>query len=1113
MRNRGKQPTAFGIMKEGKALHASSSGKIINGLSPQITGDCKIDENGIAAGYGNFKISTIDNQPADLKCFSFMFILLTSEPKIKFGIESQAKDVIQFDFANFLYLIRSELIKPQISFDGIDVSIRMFIEDEKLVFYINDVKLNYSKPMNFQSYSFFIEVQNDATFPTILATPFHHITTLDNNSNNFLAYYPKIFNHFWCFSDKYLYSETDHYIAVARGDTKYATISDEIQKLPGSNLIYYELTINSVESDSKFFFGFTNHEITLPWSSSKAFDSIPYFTFPDNKLSFGSHACYTISEKISQGTVIGFGIKAPVNNENENEKNSKAKKKKINENVFMIINGNEYKFKYALNGSIDDQKKKFNEHKHFYAFVASLCVNFQCFFNFGQNPFKYMDYLISNYNTFLPKGWSIYSPYYPVNWIRGPPPDRHVLNMFCPPNYSKKSFFGITSLQKILNNGCYEITILELVNGVIEGVPLHKKGDEVIAIGFSPLDYQIDQFVGWMRNSYAIHSDDGNVFLNDGTGINFGEHDKIKTGVTVMAKIESNILSFAVNNTLIEPNAIITNELYPSLSFQASPCFIINLGESPFFNNCSNDDNNTNVIIPNNNNNNAVNGKNSNTNPDNKNINKDHGVDSVLNYHLELNKKMQSKNGQLTVDGIVYRVTLFNKLVVMMNTKELIPFNLEVGDIIESRDRRFRGTIAGALNGRLYCYIEKYEGAFPLVETKPIDVALTYRVLHRQNKKCSYPVILYNSLVNIDVSRGNLEDLYPTDGGLSFFIGLTNRREFVFRPLVDFYNNESLLVLSKMPESIVMRKKKPGLLPLNTNSDSQSRFFLSNENFMNYVNEAENEDIYALPNMNSTPKTHSTFKTKNNIKFLDIVKILNDVTNYTADKTSSDMNINTAPLNNIQNWNDFPTENNLFNAYNNNDGENQNRVENENENEEENEEGEVVKNNDWSSVRNIALVVGKKDKDIIAWDGDQLIVVIPTHAKIIQEPFYPFGSHRSFSQLKRVSTGLFQGGVRYPPQYHGSCGDHLFQKSHKGKMYFQSGGGCKMPPFLYYFACSLNEKKKNPIQFRNFEKIDFLTVPFEYYEVDDDNENRNENEKNRLTTERPFNGVCLYTLK
>lgn len=1187
-----KKNTSFGVIKEGKALQASSSNKLISNISPKITGNCKIDSNGIAIGYGNFKISTIENQDNKINCFSFMFVRLSSSPKIEFGLESQSKQIIQFDFASFLYSVRSERINPQISFDGIDVSIRLYVENKTLYIYVNDVKLNYTHPVDFDSYTFFVDIKNDFNTAIILATPFHNVETQDYNSNHFLSFFPKRLNHFWCHNEKYLYSENDDYIAVARSDKNYPLISNEIPHLPGSNLIYYELIIASTIPEVRFKVGFTNHEISQSSVSSQAFDSIPYFSYPDKQLLFGSINCYTISEDVTNGTVIGLGIQRPTENDQENS--DKTADKKVDENVFLIINGNEYRFTHdLLQDTNNNTKKRFNYHKHYYAFLSSSCIDFQCIFNFGQRPFKYLNYLISNYNTRLPLGWSIYSPYFPQKWCRGPPPDSHVLNMFCPPNYSKKSFFGVSYSQKVENNGCYEITVLEMENGLIEGMPTHKKGDEVMAIGFSQLDYPTDQLVGWEKNSFAIQSDDGSVFLSRGDGKNFGDHDKIKTGTNVLAQIEENHLSFFVNGTRVNVPEQIQTEIYPSISFQASPCFIVNFGDSPF-------NNLTDVATRNSLNESQQLGKAiTKLNPNNSNSNSNDDVgdsnaapicgddegcgcgcgadgddlcqfDSVLSNNLEIHKMSMRGCGQLTVEEISYRVTLFNGTTVMMNTKDLIQFNLEVGDVIESRDRMFRGTVAGSLNNRIYVYIEKYEGAFPLVETDPLDVAIIYRILTRQNKPHHYPIIMYNTLTSVDVSKGSIADLYATDSGLSFFVGVTQRHEFVFRPLVDFYNNEVLFILTKMPESVIPKKQKPSLIPLLANSDSQSRFFISNDNLVGRLTDQETDEIEI--------KDQSTLKINNNLKFLDIVKILDD--NYDYDKrvkqvrsTTNDNNDNN-DAEDTEHENDVDAENNLrqygdyarnslrrlyvtnsshsddidyrnqdnsdlydetvttnadYDDMNNSEtssSSNDETVDHNNTSNNNNDDDDddnatvefddtnnlVLRNHDWSRIKNCALIVGKKGKDIVAWDGKDLIIILPTHTKLLMEPFYPFGSHRSFSNLKRVSTGLCKGGFRYPLFFSGFCGSHFIQKMHKGKRYFNSYGGCKMPPFFYHFTASLNEKKKAVGQFRRFTKINYLSLPFEFYEVDEHDESNN-NDNVKVISECTFNGGCLYSPK
>ena len=109
--------------------------------------------------------------------------------------------------------------------------------------------------------------------------------------------------------------------------------------------------------------------------------------------------------------------------------------------------------------------------------------------------------------------------------------------MFCPPNYSKKSFFGISYTENTKHDA-YEVTILELENGLIKKMPPHKKGDEVMAIGFAFKNYSVDQLVGWENNSYAIHSDDGNIFISLSTPTISGLNDKIKTGTNVIALLD-----------------------------------------------------------------------------------------------------------------------------------------------------------------------------------------------------------------------------------------------------------------------------------------------------------------------------------------------------------------------------------------------------------------------------------------------------------------------------------------------------------------------------------------------------------------------------------------------
>ena len=130
---------------------------------PKIEGVVDIDEEGIATCHGKCSISTdpfnvLSNQYSAF-CFYIIRMDLNQDQKdldIKFGLRWSETESITFDYYSFLATLRRSTVNPHISIDGIGVLVRLFVYEENLMIYVNDVLLPEKHKVRFSSGSFFI---------------------------------------------------------------------------------------------------------------------------------------------------------------------------------------------------------------------------------------------------------------------------------------------------------------------------------------------------------------------------------------------------------------------------------------------------------------------------------------------------------------------------------------------------------------------------------------------------------------------------------------------------------------------------------------------------------------------------------------------------------------------------------------------------------------------------------------------------------------------------------------------------------------------------------------------------------------------------------------------
>lgn len=280
---------------------------------------------------------------------------------------------------------------------------------------------------------------------------------------------------------------------------------------------------------------------------------------------------------------------------------------------------------------------------------------------------------------------------------------------------------------------------------------LHLENTELIGCGFGNKNLKPNQMVGWENECVGLHSDDGNLFFQTGAGTRrIVDSNSIKTGTTETVYLNGKNLTYYIDRNKKENVCVFPFEKYPTLTTKGGVEFVLNFGESPFF---------------------------------------------------------AFENDYEEDDAVI----LFNKLKVKLSNFLLPIFNLRVGDVIESRDRSFRGTIAGSSDDRIYVYITNYPGAFPLVETNCLDFEINYRIVYRESEPLFQRIVTSRlEPVVIDISQSMFDKVFPTQLGLAFLIGtskINGCQLHIFRPVEDLINNLPVLVLSEKPRDIMIPAK------------------------------------------------------------------------------------------------------------------------------------------------------------------------------------------------------------------------------------------------------------------------------------------------------------------
>jgi hypothetical protein len=148
-------------------------------------------------------------------------------------------------------------------------------------------------------------------------------------------------------------------------------------------------------------------------------------------------------------------------------------------------------------------------------------------------------------------------------------------------------------------------------------------------------------------------------------------------------------------------------------------------------------------------------------------------------------------------------VALYNKCRVVPTNEQVELAGLRAGDEIEARDGAFRGSFAGQYNGLFLVCVNGVRGAVPLDVTDPVLVRKLVRVVHREGRLQRAVVVAGPAVVVCEAAAGQCDvaGMHATPNGVAVLVGRAEEG-FVFRPVADMMNNQSLFVLPECPPPI-----------------------------------------------------------------------------------------------------------------------------------------------------------------------------------------------------------------------------------------------------------------------------------------------------------------------
>lgn len=601
----------------------------------KATGDITIDERGVAKCSGDVELQFgiqpyLEYNTACALSFEFVEIEVSDYvPLIECGIKSAENTYLKkYNYFDVLSSVRSTSTIPVISYDSIGVIIHLLFDKGVSYLFVNEKLYDchyFSDPNNL---SFFVSFKGEkCTF----LTPF--------GEDIQKSFFPTLIPQLWTpLPFKVLIRG---FQVRGTNDTLRAVCSEyPVVNLPGTNGVkYYEAIIHSIDSGSNteeigIHIGFTQEMRSSTGYPPGHSDNSIGFSSEDKTLTVNENNEYPFFfPAIESGDILGIGIH-PV------------------DGIFLTHNGIKINTK-----PVQDPKLT-----QYIPIIALNGNGEEVTMNFGQLPFKYQE--ISP-----PVGWTVFQPQQNNFFQKGPPSENHIYHFYPFSNHNSQYPDTVVARYICPDPYHFECTMIKFSH------------TDLIGVGFSDgSKYPICDMVGWQARSLAVHSDDGNIFYEDGNGSgSLFQRNAVQEGKSVGISFKNRKVVFNINTDTYN----VINEYpyppYPSMSLQGAPSFIFNDGYAP----------------------------------------------------------MTTSSMSDNADDVVF----FNGMRGQMSSEGLESYDLEIGSMIESRDLSLHAKIAGMYKGRIFVHVKGINGVVSIDETDPLIFKLVYRITNISKPQ---PLLLFD---------------------------------------------------------------------------------------------------------------------------------------------------------------------------------------------------------------------------------------------------------------------------------------------------------------------------------------------------------------------------------
>jgi hypothetical protein len=263
------------------------------------SGDVALTPNGLVRCRGNCSLSTSTfpvtiTSPSIAFSFEFCSISPNSDPSIAFGLsQPELPPEHTFSFFEFLQELRSTTAEPHIPFDGIGISIRLFLSAGRMSVYVNDHLTNVIASVSQGLSFFFLRISCEEA---LVLTSFTRC--------GIRAFFPEREPRLWTSRPE----QIRLWSGVLRAANATVLFSEEaLVPLPGVGFRYYEVEVRSMAADMQISIGLAEAAIYGPARRPGHFlNSVGFST--DGDWSQNGDP-YPLGVRFRDGDVIGIGVR------------------------------------------------------------------------------------------------------------------------------------------------------------------------------------------------------------------------------------------------------------------------------------------------------------------------------------------------------------------------------------------------------------------------------------------------------------------------------------------------------------------------------------------------------------------------------------------------------------------------------------------------------------------------------------------------------------------------------------------------------------------------------------------------------------------------------------